>query len=65
MCSLIKKIYKIKKYTSAVFSVSSIRAVHALKSKELALTMLHNRSSSADMAATKSNKERIFYKSKH
>lgn len=39
------------KSTSDIFSVSSIRAVQALKSKEFVLTMLHNLSSSGDKAA--------------
>ena len=36
-------------HTSATFSVSSINVVQALKSKELALTILHKRSSSPDI----------------
>ena len=39
--------------TSAAFSVSSMRAVQELKSKQFALTIFHNLSSSAVYTTTK------------
>jgi len=52
-----RNVIQVNKHTSATFSVSSIKEVQALKSKELALTIFHSRSSSADKAAANGKKK--------